>query len=446
MPTYQTLITNIGQAKIATAIANESFVNLFEIALGDGNGNPVTSGVTQTTLVREVYRNQINALQTDPSNPNWIVAELVVPSTSGGWTVREVGIYDNAGDLIAVGNFPGTYKPLVAEGSSRDLVVRIIIQVSDTAAITLTIDPSVVLASRQWVQDNFSIAFLLPGGITGEVLRKQSNQDGDVEWYDPTDGSIIIVDIVEENQTLADLQTVVTLSVATTDGASVYVDGIRLRSDEFTVDSSTQLTLGQSYAADSKITIVQNEPNGNLNFLGTANNLSEIAAAGPGAQAAARSNLGVDDLSSIIRAVNEYNYPVGEFLATRRTGSPDSWLGFGTWERYGQGRSFVSYDASDSSFNALDKTGGAKTHKLTLSELPAADCQIWGYNSTGNGSAVDGFLSFGGDIAIGGEVAGPQQYITTNGAGQPLVRLPGGNQAHSILNPYIVVHMWKRIA
>ena len=446
MPTYQTLITTLGQAKIGAAIANESFVNLYEIALGDGNGNPVTPDVTQTGLVREVYRNQINALQTDPSNPNWIVTELVVPSTSGGWTVREVGIYDNAGGLIAVGNFPDTYKPLVDEGSSRDLVVRIIMEVSDTAAITLTIDPSVVLATRQWVQDNFSIAFLLPGGTTGEVLRKQSNQDGDVEWYDPTDGSIIIVDIVEENQTLAALQTVVTLSVATTDGASVYVDSIRLRSDEFTVDSTTQLTLAQSYPASSKITIVQNEPNGNLNFLGSANNLSEIAAAGPAAQAAARGHLGVDDLATIKAAIFSDLYPVNEILITRRTGSPDSWLGFGTWERYGEGRTLVSYNAEDSSFNALDKTGGAKTHKLTENELPATNSQILGFDTTGIGHSVDGFSHSDGEVAIAGEVAGPQNYIERNGAGQVLVKNPGGDQAHNNLQPYIVVHMWKRIA
>ena len=443
MPTYQTIITNLGQAKIATAVASESFVNLFEIALGDGNGNPVTPDVSQTTLVREVYRAQINSLQTDPTNPNWIVAELVVPSSSGGFTVREVGIFDNAGDLIAVGNFPDTYKPLVAEGSSRDLVVRIIIEVSDTAAITLTIDPSVVLATRQWVQDNFSIAFLLPGGTTGEVLRKQSNQDGDVEWYDPTDGSIIIVDIVEENQTLSALQTVVSLSLATTDGASVYVNGLRLRSDEFTVDSATQFTLSSIYPDGSKITIVQNEPNGNLNFLGTANNLSEIEAAGPVAQAEARTNLGVDDIATIKAAVLGDLYPVDEILITRRTGNPSTWLGFGTWERYGEGRSLVSYNASDSSFDSLDKTGGNKTHNLTVNELPAVDCEIYGMNST---SATDGFQSLGGDIAIAGETLNPKEYITTNGVGNELVRLPGGNQAHSILNPYIVVHMWKRTA
>lgn len=150
---YYTLLTTIGQAQLANAVALGKQIRLTEMALGDGSGAAVTPVQSQTALVREVYRAPLNQLTTDESNPNYVIAELVVPSESGGWTVREVGLYDDEGNLIAVGNFPETYKPALSEGASRDLVIRVIIEVSNTAAVTLKIDPTMVLASRQWVQN-----------------------------------------------------------------------------------------------------------------------------------------------------------------------------------------------------------------------------------------------------------------------------------------------------
>lgn len=150
---YYTVLTTIGQAQLANAVALGKQIRLTEMALGDGSGAAVTPNQSQIALAREVYRAQLNQLTTDESNPNYVIAELVVPSESGGWTVREVGLYDDAGNLIAVGNFPETYKPALSEGASRDLVIRVIIEVSNTSAVTLKIDPSMVLASRQWVQD-----------------------------------------------------------------------------------------------------------------------------------------------------------------------------------------------------------------------------------------------------------------------------------------------------
>ena len=182
--TYYTLLTQAGQASIANAIALGQQVTLTHMAVGDGNGSPTVPKETQTELVHEVYRAAINQLLTDPDNPNYLIAEMIVPTNVGGWFVREVGLFDEDDNLLAIANFPETYKPKLEEGSGRDLIIRIILQVQSTDAITLKIDPTIVLASQAWVKENFTRAILLPGGTTGQFLAKKSNADGDTEWKD----------------------------------------------------------------------------------------------------------------------------------------------------------------------------------------------------------------------------------------------------------------------
>ena len=182
--TYYTLLTQAGQASIANAIALGQQVTLTHMAVGDGNGSPTVPKETQTELVQEVYRAAINQLLTDPDNPNYLIAEMIVPTNVGGWFVREVGLFDEDDNLLAIANFPETYKPKLEEGSGRDLIIRIILQVQSTDAITLKIDPTIVLASQAWVKENFTRAILLPGGTTGQFLAKKSNADGDTEWKD----------------------------------------------------------------------------------------------------------------------------------------------------------------------------------------------------------------------------------------------------------------------
>ncbi|MBY5969912.1 phage tail protein [Halomonas denitrificans] len=151
MPQFYTLLTDTGQAKIANAVALGTQIEITQMAVGDGGGNPVTPDSSATALVNEVRRAPINAVQTDDDNPTWIVIEQVLPPDVGGWTIREVGVFDASGDLIAIGNLPETYKPVLAEGSSRTQTIRVVMEVSDTAAVTLKVDPSVVLATREYV-------------------------------------------------------------------------------------------------------------------------------------------------------------------------------------------------------------------------------------------------------------------------------------------------------
>jgi hypothetical protein len=200
---YFTLLTNIGQAKIANALALGQKISISTMKLGDGNGAPTTPSQGQTALVRTVYTGQLNQLAVDPENPNYVVAELVVPADQGGWTVREVGLFDDAGDMIAVGNFPETYKPVLSEGAARDMVVRIIIEVSNASAITLKIDPAVVLASRSWVSATFVTKDSVKGGTTGQALVKKSATDHDWQWQDIAAGlNFSGVNLLTQNTTL----------------------------------------------------------------------------------------------------------------------------------------------------------------------------------------------------------------------------------------------------
>lgn len=154
MSNFYTILTNIGAALHANAQVQQTTVPWTHMALGDGNGNPVVPQQTQAGLVREVHRLPITSLEQHPDNPNWIVVEAVVPSDVGGWTVRETALYGGAGggSCIAVGNYPATYKPVLAEGAAREMVMRMVIEVSSVATVKLVIDPAVTIASRKWVE------------------------------------------------------------------------------------------------------------------------------------------------------------------------------------------------------------------------------------------------------------------------------------------------------
>ncbi|EMO0706887.1 phage tail protein [Escherichia coli] len=150
---YYAVLTNVGAAKLANATALGAQVEITQMAVGDGNGVLPTPNPAQTALVHELRRKPLNSLSIDPNNANQIIAEQVIPEDEGGWWIREIGLFNKDGDMIAVANCAETYKPQLQEGSGRVQVVRMILIVSSTAAVTLKIDPSVVLATRQYVDD-----------------------------------------------------------------------------------------------------------------------------------------------------------------------------------------------------------------------------------------------------------------------------------------------------
>ncbi|WP_255248835.1 phage tail protein [Enterobacter hormaechei] len=150
---FYTLLTDIGAAKLASAAALGVPLKITQMAVGDGDGVLPTPSAQQTALVAEKRRASLNMLYIDPQNSSQIIAEQVIPETEGGWWIREVGLFDDTGALIAVGNCPESYKPQLAEGSGRTQTVRMVLITSSTDNITLKIDPAVVLATRKYVDD-----------------------------------------------------------------------------------------------------------------------------------------------------------------------------------------------------------------------------------------------------------------------------------------------------
>ncbi|WP_312153194.1 phage tail-collar fiber domain-containing protein [Lelliottia nimipressuralis] len=150
---FYTLLTEIGAAKLASAAALGVPLKITQMAVGDGGGVLPTPSAQQTRLIAEKRRADLNMLYIDPQNSSQIIAEQVIPETDGGWWIREVGLFDDTGALIAVGNCPESYKPQLAEGSGRTQTVRMVLITSSTDTITLKIDPAVVLATRKYVDD-----------------------------------------------------------------------------------------------------------------------------------------------------------------------------------------------------------------------------------------------------------------------------------------------------
>lgn len=153
---YYTLSTTTGNAKLAAYLSGGAALQIAQMVLGDGNGSAVTPTGNETALVHQVYAKALDSLTVDASNPTWLVATMTIPAASGGWTIREVGLKDAAGDLVAIGNFPDTYKPLPSSGASGELTIKVIWQVSNASAVSLVIDPTVALASKSYVLDEIA--------------------------------------------------------------------------------------------------------------------------------------------------------------------------------------------------------------------------------------------------------------------------------------------------
>ncbi|ELE9017367.1 MULTISPECIES: phage tail protein [Enterobacter cloacae complex] len=154
---FKTVITKAGAEKLAAAtIPNGKKVNFTAMAVGDGGGTLPTPDPNQTKLVKEVWRHALNKISQDKKNKNYVVAELVIPPETGGFWMREMGLYDDTGTLIAVGNMAESYKPELAEGSGRAQTVRMVIMVSDIESVELAIDTTLVMATQDYVDDKLA--------------------------------------------------------------------------------------------------------------------------------------------------------------------------------------------------------------------------------------------------------------------------------------------------
>lgn len=150
---FKAVLTTVGAAKIAAATAGGAKINLTQMAVGDGGGSLPTPVPTQTKLIAEKHRAALNKVIVDPKKKNYLVAELVIPPEIGGFWMRELGLYDDTGALIAVSNMAESYKPLLSEGSGRAQTLRMVVIVSDMDTVNLLIDSSTVLATQEYVDE-----------------------------------------------------------------------------------------------------------------------------------------------------------------------------------------------------------------------------------------------------------------------------------------------------
>lgn len=177
---FYTILTKVGQAKIANATALGTKVNFATLKAGDSNGTYYNPTEAQEDLAHTVWQGNINSIKVDEENPNWLIIEIVIPSSEGGFVIREVGIFDDEGDLLAIGKYPETYKPQVADGSTKDITIRMILEVSNSATVTLKVDPTVTLATQEDIQvlrnqintNTTSINNLAGSGRTTETVKE----------------------------------------------------------------------------------------------------------------------------------------------------------------------------------------------------------------------------------------------------------------------------------
>lgn len=183
---YFAILTNYGAAQLANAVALGTQMNISAMAVGDGGGTLPVPDPAQTKLVRETRRAAVNQVSIDEKNPNFIIAEQVIPENEGGWWIREIGLFDDTGGLIAVGNAPETYKPNLQEGSGRTQVIQMVLMVSSTQAITLKVDPSVVLATREYVTKSIDAAIQASETKTAKIYATKNELSSGLSGKQPT--------------------------------------------------------------------------------------------------------------------------------------------------------------------------------------------------------------------------------------------------------------------
>lgn len=172
--TYQTIITNAGRAAIAACVATDTHLRIAQLAVGDGGGESVSPKAAQTALVNEVWRGDVGRVQPVADQPTYILVETTLPSADGGFTCREIGLYDAAGTLIAVGNMPESYKPALAEGTTREMIIRVILDVGAESVCDVVLDSSILLDAGKYecavlTREEYD-ALIASGGVSPQVI------------------------------------------------------------------------------------------------------------------------------------------------------------------------------------------------------------------------------------------------------------------------------------
>ncbi len=184
--TYFTVPTTVGQAKLANSQVLGTALRWTHMALGDGGGSAVTVTQNRTALVHEVYRAAINHLHRDSDDLTQIVAEMIVLPETGGFTIREVGIYDSEGDLVVYGSYPDVIKPVLASGSGITLTAICRAAIGTAANVTLLVDPTSVIATRAWVETLMALYGIF--GADGSIIDGNTPGSCDIAAWTIFDG------------------------------------------------------------------------------------------------------------------------------------------------------------------------------------------------------------------------------------------------------------------
>lgn len=181
---YFTVLTNYGTQAFAKALATNQPLRLSSFAVGDGNGQAVTPTADRTALVKETHRANVSAVSLDTRNNKQIIIELTIPEDVGGFYIREMGVFDSANKLVAYANAPESFKPTLESGSGKVQVLRMILKVSNSQAVTLSIDNSVIFVTRQQ---------LTPKKITSSTTNgfDESGHSHEIEKADTTKAGIV---------------------------------------------------------------------------------------------------------------------------------------------------------------------------------------------------------------------------------------------------------------
>ena len=187
---YFTVLTDYGTQAFANAIATNQPIQFSSFAVGDGNGQAVTPTADRTALVKETHRGNVSAVSLDPRNNKQIIIELTIPEDVGGFYIREMGVFDSTNKLVAYANAPESFKPTLESGSGKVQVLRMILKVSNSQAVTLSIDNSVIFVTRQQLNPKKITSKTAngfdDGGHTHEIETADTTKAGIVQLTDDT--------------------------------------------------------------------------------------------------------------------------------------------------------------------------------------------------------------------------------------------------------------------
>ncbi|HHR6165683.1 TPA: phage tail protein [Providencia alcalifaciens] len=439
---YFALLTTYGEKVLAEASALGTRIELTQMAVGDGGGSLPTPDTRQTRLVNEKRRAAINTLFIDPLNANQIIAEQVIPENEGGWWIREMGLFDKSGMLVAVANCPENYKPLLAEGSGRTQTIRMILIVSHTESVTLKIDPSVVLATRKYVDDAIQV-------LDRRITELTAN---DV-------GAVPITRRVNNKQ----LNTDITLNAGDV-GAYTKAEADTKIADAKKAGTDAQATAN---AANTAATNANNNANSRVPNTRRVNNkpLSTditLTAGDVGAYTKAE----VDSRSVNLDAI----YPIGIVAWFAQNKNPNTLFPNTKWQYLGENKTIRLANSNGS--NVLT-TGGADSIQLTEAQLPAHNhsfsattssfdygtkstnttgAHTHGVNGEDSGSGGSNFGRGNGNTRTinGMHSAGNHAHTVTIGAHSHTVsgttESKGSSSAINVTNAYIMLMGWYRVS